>query len=184
MIEPGLAPGSLVSPPALLVQFLRQQIPVPCPSDIMTRRRAVLDVGGFVESFRRIYTDQVFYAKLCLKYPVLVTGQSWFKYRKHPNSAVSVVKQQGGLRTARLRYLDWLRGYLDSHHVNHSDLRRALSAARRRCLYPGWFRLAAHLKYRALVGKESLRTIVKQTLPDAAVRLLRAQRGGRPKPSR
>src|SRR6185503_18400117 len=88
LIEPGVRPDSVINPPALLVGFLRQAIPVPCPSDIMVRRDKVIDLGGFEDEFRRIYTDQVFYAKVCLKWPVFVAGQSWFKYRKHQDSAV------------------------------------------------------------------------------------------------
>jgi glycosyltransferase involved in cell wall biosynthesis len=178
-IEPGVPPNTLVRPPELLVRLLRQEIPVPCPSDIMVRRDAVTDVGGFEESFRRIFTDQVFYAKLCLKWPVFVCHQSWFRYRKHPNSAVSVVKQRGEMRAARLTYLNWLEGYLDDQEIGSGEVRRALKSARRRCLYPGSYRLAAHIKYRALIARELLRAVARQTLPARAVRLLRAQRENR-----
>src|SRR6185436_16761307 len=93
LIEPGVQPDTLVRQPELLIRFLRQEIPVPCPSDIMMRRNEVIEAGGFEESFRRIFTDQPFYSKLCLKRPVFVTGKSWFKYRKHADSAVSVAKK-------------------------------------------------------------------------------------------
>jgi glycosyltransferase involved in cell wall biosynthesis len=178
-IEPGVPPDTLVRPPELLVRLLRQEIPVPCPSDIMVRRDAVIDVGGFEESFRRIFTDQAFYAKLCLRWPVFICDRSWFKYRKHPNSAVSVVKQRGEMRSARLTYLDWLESYLDGQEVGSGEVRRALRTARRRVLYPGSYRLAAHIKYRALITRELLRTVARHTLPARAVRLLRAQRESR-----
>ena len=66
IIEPGVTRNSLVKPPSLLVGFLREEIPVPCPSDVLVRRDAALEAGGFEDSFRRIFTDQVFYAKVCL----------------------------------------------------------------------------------------------------------------------
>lgn len=179
LIEPGVLPDSLVAPPSLLVRFLRQEIPVPCPSDIMLRRDKVMDVGGFEDDFRRIFTDQVFYAKVCLKWPVFVAGQSWFKYRKHPNSAVSVVKERGELLSARLTYLNWLEGYLDHHRIEDSEIRRALFGARRKCLYPRLSRLAAHIKYHALITKESLRSIARHVLPAPVARLLRSQRQNR-----
>ena len=179
LIDPGVPPDSMVSPPGLLVRLLRQELPVPCPSDIMVRRKAVLDIGGFEESFQRIFTDQVFYAKLCLKWPVFVAARSWFKYRKHPGSAVSVVKQRGEMQSARLIYLNWLEGYLDDQGIEDREVRRALRSARRKCLYPKFYRLASHVKYRALITRELLRSIARQTLPAPAVRLLRAQRGNR-----
>ncbi|HYP26929.1 MAG TPA: glycosyltransferase family A protein [Blastocatellia bacterium] len=178
-IAPGVPPDSLVKPPGLLVQFLRQEIPIPCPSDVLARREAVIDVGGFEESFRRIFTDQAFYAKLCLKWPVFVAGRCWFKYRKHPESAVSVVKERGGMRAARLTYLNWVEGYLNDHGVADMEVRRALRAARRKCLHPGFYRQAARIKYRALIARESLRSIARRMLPAPAVRFLRAQRGDR-----
>jgi hypothetical protein len=140
----------------------------------MVRRDAAID-AGFEESFRRIFTDQVFYAKLCLRWPVYVAGQSWFKYRKHPNSAVSVVKQSGGMRSARLAYLNWLEGYLDHNRIRDGRVRRALKAARWKTRHPGLSHLTAHIKYRALVARAFLGTIARQILPAPAARLLRSR---------
>jgi glycosyltransferase involved in cell wall biosynthesis len=179
LIEPGVAPDSLVSPPNLLVRMLRQEIPVPCPSDVMVRRDAATDIGGFEESFRSIFTDQVFYAKLCLKWPVFVAGRTWFKYRKHSGSTVSVVKRSGEMQAARLRYLNWLQGYLDDREIEDQEVRRALKSARRRCLYPWFLRMAAHTRYRASTALELLRSIARHTLPASAVRILRRQGGNR-----
>jgi glycosyltransferase involved in cell wall biosynthesis len=179
LIEPGVEPNSLVKPPDLLVRLLQQEIPVPCPSDIMVRRQAAIEAGGFEESFRRIFTDQVFYAKLCLRWPVYVSGQSWFKYRKHQDSAVSVVKQSGGMQRARFTYLNWLESYLDDNRISDSRVRRALRIARWKNRYPGLSRLSAHIRYRARIAKEFLRAAGRQTLPAPAARLLRAHGGKR-----
>ena len=58
-INPGFDDGSLVDPPAFLVRFLKAEIPVPCPSDVMVRRVAVARTGGFEEQFRRLFTRRV-----------------------------------------------------------------------------------------------------------------------------
>ena len=175
LIEPGVRPDSVISPPALLVGFLRQEIPVPCPSDIMVRRDKVIDVGGFEDDFRRIFTDQVFYAKLCLRWPVFVAGQSWFKYRKHPYSAVSVAKKSGQLQSARLTYLNWLETYLEKQGIENSEVRQALNDARWKCRHPKLFRLTGHVKYRALIAGGLLRSIARQTLPAFVQRRLRTR---------
>ncbi len=174
MIEPGAQLDSLISPPALLVGFLRQEIPVPCPSDIMIRRDKAIEAGGFEESFRRIYTDQAFYAKVCLRWPVFAAGQHWFRYRKHTGSAVEAAKKSGQLQAARLGYLDWLASYLNKQEIENREVRRAINYARRKCLHPKLFRLKEDAKYRALIAGQFLKSIARQTLPAFVYRLLRA----------
>ena len=179
IIEPGLRPGKLVRPPSLLVRFLEGEIPIPCPSDVMVRRAAVLEVGGFEESFKRIFTDQVLYAKLCLRRPALISNQRLSRYRKHPGSAVSVVKKLGQLRSARLAYLNWLESYLDDHGVDNREIRAALRKAKWKALYPGLFRFQAHVKYRALIAKEAFRATARQTVPAPLKRAIRGQQAAR-----
>jgi len=58
----GVAPDTLVQPPTLLGLILRGQSPVPCPCNVLIRREAVEQVGGFEERFVDLFTDQAFYA--------------------------------------------------------------------------------------------------------------------------
>jgi glycosyltransferase involved in cell wall biosynthesis len=175
LIEPGIEPDTIVEPPSLLTRFLRQQIPVPCPSDVIVRRAAVLASGGFEESFRRIFTDQAFYTKLCLRVPVLIAGESWSRYRRHSESAVAMMRRRGQLRAARLDYLRWLDGYLKSQCIENRELRRALRAAHFNCRHPGLARLQRDLNYRALTASEALRSLARRCLPAPMIRWLRAQ---------
>jgi len=175
IIQSGVQHDSLVRPPWLLVRFLRDAMPIPCPSDVMVRRHAALEIGAFEESFRRIFTDQVFYAKLGLRWPVFVAGQNWTRYRKHPDSAVAVAKKSGQLRRARLSYLNWLERYMDHHSITDPSVRDAIRNARFRCLVPGLFRLRPHVKYRALLINEWLRRLVRRLVPLAVYEVLRAQ---------
>jgi hypothetical protein len=184
MIEPGAQLDSLIRSPALLVGFLRQEIPVPCPSDIMIRRDKAIEAGGFEESFRRIFTDQAFYAKVCLRWPAFVAGQNWFRYRKHTGSAVEAAKKSGQLQSARLGYLDWLAGYMNEQGIENREVRRAINYARRKLLHPKLFRLREHTKYRALIARQILKSMARQTMPAFAHRWLRAQRQQRAGQSR
>jgi len=178
MIPSAVEVDRLLRPPLLLLRTLREETPVPCPSDVMVRRQAAIEVGAFEDSFRRIFTDQVFYAKLCLRWPVFVSGQNWFKYRKHPGSAVAVVKERGHLRRARLTYLKWLERYLDDHPNADRQVRRAIWNARLRCLFPRLFRLRAHIRYRTLFLKEGFSTLMRRILPVTLYRLLRGATRG------
>ena len=175
LIEPGVEPGTIIEPPSLLIRLLRQEVPVPCPSDVMVRRAAIFAAGGFEESFRRIFTDQAFYAKLCLRFPVLVAGESWSRYRRHSESAVAVMRSKGQLRAARLDYLRWLDGYVRSQGIEDRELRRALRLARLNCEHPELDRLRRDFQYRALTASESLKSVARRTLPEPMIRWLRTQ---------
>lgn len=177
LIDPQVELDVPIKPPALLIRYLEERAPIPCPSDILLRRDAIKAVGGFEESFRRIFTDQVFYAKLCLKAPVVASNQCWFKYRRHADSSVSSVKRRGELRYARLTYLNWLEKYLGRQRVEDADVWRALGGAKRRCQYPRLSRLPNDARYRVSIFKEHLRSAARVMLPATLHQRLRASRG-------
>src|SRR5919197_1887453 len=67
-IQPlGVPPHTLITPPRLLLRFLRQ--PLFAPVGILARRAVIERIGGYEEAFRGLYEDQAFYAKLCLEAP-------------------------------------------------------------------------------------------------------------------
>jgi glycosyltransferase involved in cell wall biosynthesis/SAM-dependent methyltransferase len=99
-------------PPALLLSFLRGLAPPPCPSDVLMRRAAVLSVGGFEDRFTGMYEDQAFFSKLLLHAPAFAAGQTWDRYRQHPDSCYAVSKASGRREAARHYYLKWFQQYL------------------------------------------------------------------------
>jgi glycosyltransferase involved in cell wall biosynthesis len=164
-VSAGLPPNTLVDPPTLFVRMLRQEIPVPSLPDALLRRHLALEVGGFEESFRRIFTDQVFYSKLCLRWPVLVAaGKQWFKYRIHQNSSVAVVKAAGQLQTARLAYLNWLAAYVREHGFGHA-IQKEVRVARWKCAYPRLWNVACRT---AIPAAESIRAMARRTRANKA----------------
>jgi glycosyltransferase involved in cell wall biosynthesis len=132
----GLPPGTVVEPPHLLTRFLRREAAVPCTCGLLVRREAVERTGGFDESFRSMYADQVFYARLALTAPVLVDHGCWERYRQHPGSACAVSKKEGTAREARRIYLTWLERTLDEGGISDPDLRSALKRELRACRHP------------------------------------------------
>jgi glycosyltransferase involved in cell wall biosynthesis len=116
---------TLIMPPKLLTGFL-QGTNAPCTCSVLLRREAIEATGGFEESFRRVFTDQAFYAKVCLKTPVFVSGDCWDRYRQHPDSCCSVAKRTNKLHFAELFYLNWLETYLSAEGIKNSELWRAL----------------------------------------------------------
>ena len=132
----GLSPGTLVEPPHLLTRFLKREATVPCTCSLLVRREAIERSGGFEESFRKLYTDQTFYARLALSEPVLVADGCWERYRQHADSSCAVSKREGTGRKARLVYLSWLEHLLEERCISDPDLRKALRKELRACRHP------------------------------------------------
>lgn len=135
----GLPPGTLVEPPRLLTLFLRREAAVPCTCGLLVRRAAVERTGGFDESFRSMYADQVFYARLALTAPVLVDHGCWERYRQHAGSACAVSKKEGTAQEARRVYLTWLERTLRESGISDQfdpDLWSALRRELRACRHP------------------------------------------------
>jgi glycosyltransferase involved in cell wall biosynthesis len=122
----GVRHTSVVPPPLLLPLYLRGLAAVPCPCSVMVRRTVFEQIGGFEASFRTMYEDQVFYAKVCLAAPVLVATAAWDLYRRHADSICEVVGQAGQEQTARLFYLRWLEQYLTQQGVKDHETWAAL----------------------------------------------------------
>lgn len=139
----GVALDRLHAPPGPLPAFLTRTSATPQAPMV---RRAVIDaVGGFDESFRDMYEDQVFFAKLLLARPVFVSGEVWQRYRQHEESCVTRAHRAGRHLQARRRYLEWLAARIDGTPGASSELARVVRAERRR---NGWARLRAALGLR------------------------------------
>jgi glycosyltransferase involved in cell wall biosynthesis len=173
----GAEPNRVITPPRMLIAFLQDGGTVPCMGSVLVRRAAVERVGGWEESFRSICTDQVFHAKLCLRFPVLIADECWDKYRQHDDSSCRIAARAGQSDAAFQRYLDWLETYLSAEAV--ADL--AVWAALRRALRPYRHPLLHRVERRALRYEANLREIagraIRRTLPLSVRRRLRARWG-------
>ena len=131
----GVTPNSVHRPPMLLRLSLERKATTPCPSNVLIRHATVESTGRFEESFRGIYAlyeDQVFFSKVTSRTPVFVSGESWDRYRRHPESCAAVVKKDGRAAEVRGAYLKWLAEYLTKEGIDDA----ALWAALHRQLWP------------------------------------------------
>jgi glycosyltransferase involved in cell wall biosynthesis len=114
----GLRAGVLIEPPALLAPFfVHQTAAIPGPNSVLIRRSTAQLIGGFEEAFRSLYTDQVFYAKVCAHAAVVPYDECWDRYRQHPRSATAIARTRRGEEAARIVFLTWLIGYLTDRQI-------------------------------------------------------------------
>lgn len=106
----GVPLNGVVPPPELVLNYLRDEWASLC--DLMLRRDVVEAIGGYEATFRGMYEDQAFHAKLCLTYPIFVSEECWYRYRQHPDSCCAVADVTGQYRRARRTFLTWFEEYL------------------------------------------------------------------------
>ncbi|MEY3869707.1 MAG: hypothetical protein RLZZ338_3598 [Cyanobacteriota bacterium] len=112
--------NTIIQPPDLLLLFLQDEWASLC--DILVRQSSVEAVGGYEVSFRGMYEDQAFHAKLCLKFPAFLSSECWYLYRQHPQACCSVSHSTGKTYTARKKFLTWLEEYLSQQEKKYPIL--------------------------------------------------------------
>lgn len=117
---------TLFQPPMLLLMMLQGKAEVPCTCSILIRRDAVRKIQGFEESFRGMYEDQAFYAKIFLSAPVLATDDCLGWYRQHSKSNSSSAIQSGRTHLCRYQFLKWLEGYCHDQGVEDQKVWEAV----------------------------------------------------------
>jgi glycosyltransferase involved in cell wall biosynthesis len=136
------APCSIEAPKYLELS-LNGLVSVPCMSDVIVRGQGAQSVGGFEDSFRSFYDDQVFFAKIWLRLPILVMPDHWNLYRQHPESMCALEGGAQNREVHRGAYLDWLAEYIQKIEFCDAPVRRALNQQRlvsrvsRRARLPG-----------------------------------------------
>lgn len=125
----GVKPNTVIEPPKLLPLYLRGKAAVPCTCSILVRRSAALEVKGFDDSFQganNIYEDQAFYAKMCLRFPIMAVNACWDRYRQHPGSSMAVAGKLTQEVAARQFYLKWLANFLVKQEITDPEIWQAI----------------------------------------------------------
>jgi glycosyltransferase involved in cell wall biosynthesis len=120
----GVASPAIIEPPVLLLRFLRRR--AAAPSGMLVRAEVIREVRGFEDTFRGMYEDQAFCAKVCLRRPVVTTAASVYRYRQHPGSSSSLADRSGQPDFGRVAFLQWLGGYLGREGNEDMRVRDAL----------------------------------------------------------
>jgi glycosyltransferase involved in cell wall biosynthesis len=149
-LDLGVPPDTLVEPPDILLLLLENKVQNPTTCSVLLRRGVFDEVGGFQDDFRGMFEDQAFFAKVCLKFPVYVSGRVWARYRQHPESCCAVAEAAGTAPAARLTLLRWIRRYFANQRVRDPRLLTALDNELRSASPSPWIGLK--VRARRLLG--------------------------------
>jgi glycosyltransferase involved in cell wall biosynthesis len=119
--------NQIVGPPKLLCLFLRFEQYI--PSGFLIRKDVIGQPNLYEEVFREAYSDAVALVKICLRWPVFISEESWYLYRKHKASSTYRSWQKGLEHTEKLAYLEWVKGYLAGQNVSDARIWLALQRA-------------------------------------------------------
>jgi glycosyltransferase involved in cell wall biosynthesis len=118
----GVPANRVVEPPAILRLILTRRAVPPCMTTMIVRSQ-VFDEGiDFEESFPVHYEDQVFVAKMASRFPIYVSGRVWGKYRQHSESVTAGGDNTELALSWRLKYLQWMKGYLRDNGIEDRTL--------------------------------------------------------------
>lgn len=132
VIPGGVLDQVIPAPEALLGIYPIGPAEAPCPSTLLCRKSALEAIGGFEESYRGMYEDQAFLAKMYLRWPVYFPNRCWLDYRQHFDSCSSEIGRQGTMMQIRTRFFSWLEDYCRSTGVTDPRVLAAVRRARRR----------------------------------------------------
>src|SRR5690606_13275691 len=121
----GVVPRRVYPAPTLVPPLLDGSAAVPCTCSLLVRRWALEACGGFDPEFRDLYEDQVFYARIALRFPVVAEDWILDRYRQHRDS-MSARADSARQREARANFLDWLEREIESIGVRDESLARTL----------------------------------------------------------
>ncbi len=105
----GVAEERVNEAPTMLAALIENRFQSPTTCNAMITRAAYLELGGFEESFRGMYEDQAFFAKLYLRFPTFVSGKCWARYRQHGSNSGRPFSRVGYYRERR-RLLEFVHG--------------------------------------------------------------------------
>ncbi|MGB5136640.1 MAG: glycosyltransferase family 2 protein [Prochlorococcaceae cyanobacterium] len=104
-----------LAPPHTLTELMKGSIRVPCMGSVLTKRNVLQQCGGWENSFRGLYEDQVMISKVLMTTPVRVTTDCHDRYRQHDDSCCTIAYRDGIDAKYHRQYIRWLYGYVTSH---------------------------------------------------------------------
>ena len=101
----------------------------PCVCGILIEKNVLEKYGGFDESFKGLYEDQVFLSKIYLHENIFISSSCNNKYRQRPDSIIGTSFEDGNYFLIRRQFLDWLKNYIEYNKINYPKVNQRLQMA-------------------------------------------------------
>jgi len=102
----------------------------PCMCGIILKKELLIKHGGFEETFRGMYEDQVMLSKLYLNEPIYIASTCRNRYRQRSDSLVNS-SHGAAYHQVRKQYLHWLKLYLQNRQLRYKEVENLLQNALR-----------------------------------------------------
>lgn len=130
IIKIGTTQDCVYSPPQLMLNlYPLGEGAAPCVCGILVKKSVLEKYGGFEESFKGMYEDQVFLSKIYLHEHVFISSSCYNKYRQRPDSLIGASFEDGKYYFTRKRFLNWLKDYLKDETITYPEVNKKLQKA-------------------------------------------------------
>lgn len=130
IIEIGTGQDCVYAPPQLMLNlYPLGEGAAPCVCGILIKKTVLEKYGGFEESFKGMYEDQVFLSKIYLHENVFISSACNNRYRQRPDSLIGSSFEDGNYYFIRKRFLDWLKNYMKNNKINYPEVNQKLQTA-------------------------------------------------------
>ncbi|PZO14594.1 MAG: glycosyl transferase family 2 [Leptolyngbya foveolarum] len=155
----GVSANSLVYPPSLFEQLLKNKHQTPIPSNALMQCQVFELIGQFEEAFCGMYEDQVFFSKIMLHRPIYVADNCWVRYRQHAQSC-SVKNEHQSYYALRWPLVTWWKQYLSDQGIQDADVIQLVDQELWRCRHPRIAPVLVRLQYYLDRVKHLLQSLV------------------------
>jgi glycosyltransferase involved in cell wall biosynthesis len=160
VIPVGAKQDQVYFPPQLLFELypLRDGA-APCPSGWLLRKDAFLKHGGFENTFRGVYDDQIVLVKFYIHETVYVSSRCDNLYRQRSGSLMA--ERQKGLRffSERKKFMDWFNWYLKDIKMNDPEVRSLFNQQYKQYSFPYYHLLMVKGRIKNLLLPSSLNKV-------------------------
>ncbi len=130
IIKVGTSQDCMYMPPQLMLNlYPLGEGAAPCVCGVLVKKVVLEKYGGFDESFKGLYEDQVFLSKIYLQENVFISSACNNKYRQRPDSIIGASFEDGSYYLIRKRFLSWLESYIEVNKISYSEVNQKLQEA-------------------------------------------------------
>ena len=146
----GIETEKLYQPPELLIHNLKASGRKPGMGCVIVRSDFARDHEMFVDGFRHVSEDQLFWTKISLYAKIYVLDQCLAKYRQHSFSSSALLSETGKTANDWKQFLDWLEEYMLENKIENPDVLSGLRLCQRENKYRQKYETLLNLYHRMI----------------------------------